>query len=325
MATETFIVTNEADAWNILQRWLNKEEIGEVEFEGWPILSINIRGEDYKSSLNSSQMAALVEFKKIVSRSYSVVTHGSYDMRRLKLDEEEQLEFTTQVRPGSSLTDTDLTPLVQAFASAVTTHPTMSVIFGIVVALALVARPVILKHYETRAKQIDAEERARLMDLSLTAAERAHYSTFEKALKRLERVYPQLSRAIPEVSAGFWRFASASANADEMTVAGIKLTQSDLEILSERRQRRARDVSEVEQVFDIVGITKHQSAYRVQLASSNLTLTALYRWPQMTDAKVRRLMTFMAASKPVIAKLEIQVVDKAQVMGRLIRFKQYSE
>ena len=144
MTAQTTIISNEDEAWDILRRWMDKEDIGEVEFKDWPVLSINIKGEDYSSSLNSSQMAALIEFRKTIGRAYAVVAHGSYDMRRLKIDEEEQLEFSTTIKRGSSITDTDLSPLVQAFASVVTANPTSSLIAGVIIGLALVARPVIL-------------------------------------------------------------------------------------------------------------------------------------------------------------------------------------
>lgn len=315
------IISNENAAWEILEKWLGNEDVGDVEFSGWPVLSIGIKGEDYSSSLNSSQMAALVNFKKTIARSYSAIAHGAYDARRLQGDEDEQLDFTTSVKKGSSLTDTDLTPLVQAFASAVSAHPTASLMAGIVIALALVARPVILKHYENRAKQIDTDERKQLLDLSLTPIERNQYAIFRKSVAKLERIYPQISRAVPDAAAGFWKFASASANADQMSVAGINLSQGDLEILSERRQRRAANISEIEQIFEVIGVTKHQNVWKIQLSSKNLVLAAVYRLPQMTDAKVRRLMGCIATSTKIQAKLEIKVFEKSQVSGRLMRFK----
>lgn len=324
MTDKITVVSNEDEAWELLRKWMNKEEIGEVEFQGWPVLSINIKGEDYSSSLNSSQMAALIEFRKTIGRSYAVVAHGSYDMRRLKIDEEEQLEFSTSVKRGSSITDTDLTPLVQAFAAVVTNHPASSLIAGVVIGLALVSRPVILKHYENRAKQIDANERRKLMDLALSPEEREKYSLFERSVKKLEKVHPQISKAVPDASGGFWRFASASTNADEMNVAGISMKQRDLEILSERRQKRDSDITEVEQVFEVMGINKYQNTYRVQLHSKNLSVTAAYKWPQMTAAKVKKLMSHMTNSTQIFAKLEIKVVDKSQVVGRLIRFRLYA-
>lgn len=321
MTRSITVISTEEDAWGLLERWVENKPINDVEFVKWPILQIDIKGEDYNSSLNSSQMAALVDFKKTIGRAYSTIAHGAYDMRRLKADEEEQLEFSTHVKKGSSLTDTDLTPLVQALANVVNNNQHASLAAGIIIGLALVAKPVILKHYEIRAKQIDADERKRLLDLSQTSLEKRQYTLFETALSKLEKIYPQISKALPDAAAGFWKFASASSNAEKMTVSGIELSQDDLEILSERRQNRPTDILEIEQEFVIVGVTKHHNIYRIQLTSPNLVLSAIYRHPQLSDTRVRRLMNCMSNSTPILAKVEVKIVDKAHVSGRLMRFK----
>lgn len=289
------------------------------------MLRFKVRGEDYHSSLNASQMAALIDLKKTIGRAYASIAHGAYDMRRLKAEEEEELEFSTTIRQGSSITDTDLTPLVQAVASIITAHPTEALVAGVIIGLLFVARPVILKHYENRAKELEHDERRRMMDFSLTRAEAKQYETFDLAVKKIDKVFPHFSRALPDAAAGFWRFASASADATNMTVAGIEMSQQDLELLSERRKQRPRDISEVEQVFSVNGVTKHQGVFRIQLESPTLVVSAVYRRPQMTDARVKRLFGFMAAGTAIRAKLELRVTDGSQVAGRLIRFTPFQD
>ena len=236
MATQPITISTEEAAWSILERWLAKElpDDQEAEFVDWPVLKISVRGEDYHSSLNDGQMSALVEIKKTASRAYASIAHGSYDMRRLKFEEEEQLEFSTTVLQGSSITDTDLTPLVHAIASAVTMFPAAAIAAAAVIGLLFVARPVILKHYEVRTKELDVDERARLLNLGLTQHEEQRYQTFERAVSKLNHIFPHFARALPDAAGGFWRLASASANATDMDISGIALSQDNLELLSER-------------------------------------------------------------------------------------------
>lgn len=323
MATQPLVISSEEQAWAILDRWLAKtlRDDEEVEFADWPVLAIRVSGEDYSSSLNDGQMSALVEIKKTVGRAFASIAHGAYDMRHLKAEEEEQLEFSTTVREGSSITDTDLTPLVQAVASAVSTYPAASIAAAAVIGLLFVARPVILKHYELRAKELDVEERGRLLNLGLSREEQAKYKTFERAIGRLDKMFPHFARALPDAASGFWRFASASSNATNMNLAGIDLSQNDLELLSERRKRRPRDVTEVEQLFNVLGVTKNQGLFRIQLTSKNLQLMVQYRHPQMTPARVKKLSTLMLANTPILAKVELRAVDGETISGRLIRFR----
>ena len=323
MAAQPIVISSDEHAWRILEQWLDKSltDDQEAEFVNWPILGITVRGEDYLSSLNDGQMSALVELKRTVGRAYASIAHGAYDMRHLKSEEQEQLEFSTTVREGSSITDTDLTPLIQAIASAVTMYPAAAIAAGAVIGLLFVARPVILKHYETRAKELDVEERGRLLDLGLNRDEEQQYRTFERAVLKLDKIFPHFARALPDAAGGFWRFASASANATDMTIAGIDLSQNDLELLSERRKRRPRDVTEVEQRFQVLGVARNQGAFRIQLHSANLQLTVQYRQPQMTPARVKRLFSFMSTTTPILAKVEIRTAEGAPISGRLLRFK----
>lgn len=318
MSTGKTTVSSDEQAWDLLERWLLNEPIDKVDFREWPILRISIKGGDYDSSLNSSQMAALIEFKRTIARTYSAVVHGAYDMRRLTVEEEAKLDFSTHVEEGSSITETDLTPLVQALASAVNANPTATVIMAAVIGLLLVARPLILKHYEVKAKRIDAEERKGLLNLSLSDHEESRYRLFEKSIKKLSEIYPQISKALPDAALGFWRFASASANADNMNVAGIDFSRDDLEILSERRDSRPANIVEIEQLFEVKGVYKAPTSYRVQLFSPNLILSAIYRRPELSERRVRVLMRCMSDSIPIDARVEVKTIDKAQVVGRLI-------
>jgi len=314
------VVRSESDAWELLERWLSDRDVGEVEFEGWPVLNITLRGGDYQSSLNSGQMAALIDFKMTIGRTYCAVSHGAYDMRRLREEEEEQLDFSTEVRPGSSIMDTDLSPLVQALGSVITAHPGTALVAGVLLGLAFVAKPIILKHYENRAKQLDVDERQRLLSFALSRSEEAQSQIYEKATKKLELHHPQFSQALPDARDAFWKLASASVNAESMTVAGIDFSQEDLQILSERRRRRASDVSEVTRVFRVAGVRKSGAAFRVQLESKNLVLTAVYRRPQFSDAGLKRLLNCFTSEIRISATVEIRTVDKSQLIGRLLRF-----
>lgn len=315
------IINSDDDAWQLLADWIDGMVTQEVTFTNWPILSIKISGDDYQNSLNSGQMAALVDLKMVMGRTYAVIAHGAYDMRRLRREEEEQLQFTTKVKKGSSILDTDLTPLIQAFSSAISSHPGLSVIAASILGLALVARPIILRYYDDRAKQLEANERKHLLDLSLNSTENKKYLLFQEAIKKFEKIHPQFAQVLPDARESFWRFAAASVDADRMSVAGIDMTQDDLEILSERRRKRPGDIQEVEQEFKVVSVRKIGEAFKIGLESNNLAISALYRKPQLSDARIKRLMNCMASENTIMARVDVRTVDQAQLSGRLISFK----
>jgi len=317
------IIRTEEDAWNVLNQWLNNEPIADVEFDGWPQLSIAITGNDYNSSLNTGQMSAFIDFKMVMGRAYAAIAHGAYDARRLRSSEEDELEFTTEVKTGSSLADTDFSPLVTAFSQIVTTHPHISLAAAIVLGLLFVSRPLIRQHLENKAKQIDSDERRKLIELveKNTPQENAHVKSLDKAIARICRVYPQFAMALPDASHAHWRLTSSASDADKMTISGIELSQEQLEALGDRRSFRNAEVEMVEDTFQVLGVIRVRKNYRVQLRSKNLYISAMYKPPEMTDARARRLAGCITSSQLIKATIELKRLEKSHVIGRLMKFQ----
>lgn len=323
-------IKTEHDAWQALERWVKNQPAELIEFSDWPRLRIKINGKGYNSTLKSGQMAALLDFKMIMGRGFSAIAHGAYDARRLRSDEEEQLELTTKVEKGSSISDTDLTPLINAIAQITTANPQASIGAALVLGLAFVARPIILKHFENKTKQlqnnsktIDADERGALVKLieTITSSDREKMVLLDNAISKLGVQYPHFSQFVPDASSAFWRLAGSAANAEKMEISGIPLSHEQLDALSERRGYRDVEVDEVTTEFSIVGVIKVHRNYRVQLKSRTLQISAVYSAPQMTDLKVKKLLTCLAASTPIHATVEIKTIDKSQVIGRLLSFQ----
>lgn len=315
-------VKSEDDAWRLLGDWLDEKPIPQTEFSEWPVLSIKINGGDYQSSLNSGQMAALVDIKLAMGRVYALLAYGVYDMRHLTSEEEDQVQFTTEVKKGSSILDTDLTPLLQAFSTAVGANPQLSVIAAILLGLAFAARPVLVKYFEYKGKGLEIGERERLMDLVRRNDNQQKHDIFERVLERLTGTYPQLPDAISDARGSFLRLAAASVDADRMTIGGIELTQEELALLAKRRKPGRRKPHEITKVFRVTSIRKVGASYRVGLEAPELSLTATYQKPQLSEARMKRLMSFMAGDVEIVATIETRSNDHAQLSGRLLRFKQ---
>ncbi len=318
-------VSSDEDAWSLVEDWLKDRELGDVEFNNWPVLGIKINGDDYHASLNSGQMAALLDLKMVLGRTYSLLAHGAYDMRRLRDEEYESLQFTTKVKKGSSILETDFTPVVQAMAGAINAYPGFSVAAAAIIGLTFVARPLIAKHFENRAAQLQAEDRHRLIDLALNPQEKVRYRTFEQGVKKLERQQPQFEQVLPDARQSFWHFASASVDAEKVNLAGLELAQDDLEILAEKRTKRPTDTHEVKGVFRVASVKKNGLLFKVGLESKSLVINVVYRKPQLTDARIKRLMTCMANERLIDAKLNVKTVEQAQMSGRLMSFTVVAE
>lgn len=323
MTQNLFRISNENDAWKLLELWLGGESRINLEFNDWPRQRITIKGDDYHSSLRSGQMESLIAFQASVGRAYSAIAHGAYDMRRLRKDEEEQLQFTTKIEEGSSITDTDLTPLVNSVAQLAQTHPVESLVAAVVIGLAIVSRSMILKHFDNKSKQMDMEERSKLVDLlsKITEDDRRKWDVFDSAISQLTDRYPAIGMMVPDVSSAYWRLASSSVGADSVEIEKVKLTGEDLEILAGRRVQRDHETSEVTDIFSVEGVSKIGANYRIQLKSETFLLSAFYGKPELRTKKVKQLLACLATSEKINANVQIKKVDKTQVVGRLLEFE----
>jgi hypothetical protein len=321
----TMLIKTEDDAWKALQAWVDGDQdpYSVLDFDGWPKLEVKINGEGYSSSLRSGQMAALLDFRHVMGRSYAAIAHGAYDARRLRKAEEDQLDLNTRVRKGSSIFETDLTPLVNALAQIVSSNPTTSIGAALILGLAFVARPVILKHLENKAKALEGQDKHELMQLvsQLSEQDEQKNRLLDKAISKLAKQHPQVSQFLPEVSTAFWRLAGSAANADTMNVGGVDLNSKQLDVLAERRSQRFAEYSEREEEFEVLGIVKVGATYRVQLKSSTLHISASFGKSKFSESKTKSLMACMTTSKKIWAKIEIKTVDKSQVTGRLLTFQ----
>ncbi|WP_164147010.1 hypothetical protein [Stenotrophomonas maltophilia] len=316
------VIDSDEAAWRLLERLMSGAPASPPKFRVWPVLDIKLSGEDYESSLNSGQMSALVDLKDVFGRAYSVVAHGAYDMRRLKAEEDEQLQFTTKVKKGSSILETDFTPLVKAFSSAVGSNPELSLIAALVLGLTLVSRPVILKHYENRAKQLEIEDKKLLLaSIRPQQGDKEKLELLDRAVRKLTSRYPQFSQVVPDARSAFWRFAASSVDAESLTIDGLILSQEDLELLANKRARRIGDKQTIHETCTVKYVRKNGAHYMVGLQGKNISLSAKFMKPQLSDTKITKLFKHMANEEKIEVELEVRVVDKANLSGRLIKFK----
>jgi len=98
-------IRSEEDAWALLERVLTGEEFDEhteLEFDGWPVFAMKVRGRDWDSSVPTRVMAPLLEVQRDLNRAFAELRYGSPNLLKLKEDEREQLELVVKVKEGSS-------------------------------------------------------------------------------------------------------------------------------------------------------------------------------------------------------------------------------
>ncbi|MDP9527097.1 hypothetical protein [Pseudomonas protegens] len=98
------VIESEQDAINLIKLALNGEFIDKdvsFDFQGWPSLDINIKGERYHSTLPVGVMKGLVEYQGVLNRAYAIVSENE-SAKSMSDSERKDLEVVFQVSQGSS-------------------------------------------------------------------------------------------------------------------------------------------------------------------------------------------------------------------------------
>lgn len=154
------VISNENEAWAYLKEWVAGTPMQPVSFSDWPRLEVHIVGDGYHSSLNTEQMEGYIAFQAVLNRSFCALKKGHYDSRYLTKSEEDALRIGVEVKEGSSVLETDLSPLVSAVSGSIGGASPNLVIAGLIlVGLSITAIPVIKAILEFRTKKLDSTAR----------------------------------------------------------------------------------------------------------------------------------------------------------------------
>jgi hypothetical protein len=97
------VIRSEADAYDILSKAANGEidSYRSIVFDGWPSLSLYLKGEKFEQSITPTVMKGLLELQRGIYRSYSAAK-SSLPGARLTEIERDELEIQVRVDGGSS-------------------------------------------------------------------------------------------------------------------------------------------------------------------------------------------------------------------------------
>lgn len=101
---QTIKITNEDEAFEVITEALgnNLPDNVQIEFKGWPILHIKLKGDDFKGTMPTRIMHPILDLQKELNKVYCREKYGTDNTNRLTDEERENLELIIQVNEGSS-------------------------------------------------------------------------------------------------------------------------------------------------------------------------------------------------------------------------------
>jgi hypothetical protein len=227
------VISSEEDAFHYLMLASKGEFVGKdvsFEFNNWPRLDINIKGDRYKSTLPTGVMKGLIEYQGVINRAFALLgDHAS--AKSISESERQDLEVVFEVSEGSS----DISSLIpdQLWAIAEQAMLTMSgtelvtTVLGVALIIGL-----------TKLGLSKLKSNAEL------ASEKLKYDFAKDIVEqnvKLSQVNSDLNKAMLTVVKG-------AHDANFMRIGGITLDGAEIESLS-RRKRSSTEKRRVDDVF----------------------------------------------------------------------------
>lgn len=97
-------IRNDDDAFQILQDAIAGKfdnEVLQLNFDSWPCIHLNVKGGRYHSTITYSMMKALIEYQKVIYRTYADLLNKGTSLN-LSAAEKKSLEVVFKVKEGSS-------------------------------------------------------------------------------------------------------------------------------------------------------------------------------------------------------------------------------
>lgn len=223
-------IRNEQDAVNLLSEL--REITGplpfQLKFDGWPILSANVKGEQFNSTMTTGVMHGFLALQKELNRSYTIVKFGEQRQPNLSNSEKESLELAIKVDKGSSDFITVNTPSIfDAIATTLTNmNSAHTATVLIVAALAYFGSGTIKTWLSTRKeirlKEIEKDEDSAAHDTAINMSREE--TARMQVIREIVSDCAQLRQVVHNANVAHDELLKSFNTADSVTIQGVNLS-----------------------------------------------------------------------------------------------------
>ncbi|MBR0660204.1 hypothetical protein [Neoroseomonas oryzicola] len=255
-SARTFVVTNEDEAFALLERLLAEEPHvaalegpPRIDLKGWPKIEIYLPETPVEGSISPTMMAAFIELQTSVYRAYMLLNAETGDLRSLTRAEREHLEFRVVVTKGSSEYSAALGKVIENIGASVVAKMSSTEILIAILGVALICGGVTalrawltsrvdLRKVELEERKVDAEKGERTAFLDAQRALLEHNIKQTAILAQAVSRVPILGDVEAAVDSARQQMVKAIGDEEGGTVQGVKISP-DLasEVTAQRRQQ----------------------------------------------------------------------------------------
>ncbi|PLX90440.1 MAG: hypothetical protein C0620_13630 [Desulfuromonas sp.] len=226
---QSYEIASEEDAWSTLEQVLSDIEAQhpiELTFNNWPTIDLKFKGEPFSSSLTSSTMEGLVEFQKLINRSYAQMRYGGNS--RATNDDKKELEIIYKVSEGSSDVTVDFSAAALKMAEGLVTKMSGTEMVVTILGLGIIgATAYSFNKYVEKQKQGDLTDTAKEL-ASAMAAQSQEETKRTEILANAIKSQPFLQTVQEEAEETYNKVLRGSQGATSLTIGTTELSQGDI-------------------------------------------------------------------------------------------------
>lgn len=280
---------------------------------------MKFEGRDFKGTVPTRIMPAILDFQKEIHRIYCLLKYGDANLKRLTSDEREKLEIVVKVEDGSSLFEVNLSEkfneIVQAAINKMEgKHLVMSVALA---ALAFTA-PTMWKDYLNQQAQMkDMETQVTMSELELKKLQ-----TFQSAASKTPAMAPVLQGADEFRNHALHKLHPK----DKISLPGsdYQVSGSDAKEITHKPREQSKEIR-LDGEFIITSVDSGgQKGYRikVQRRADQKVITVSIQDGTLTDEQKDTLKNNEWAKKPVLMEINAKELRGEITSATLVKVQE---
>ena len=319
---EKTIISSDADAVALLEKLLAEDVNPEVEFSGWPIFTLYLKGEKYEQSITPSLMRPLLELQKGLYKTATRAIYNDDNINRLTEEQREKFEYSLQVLPGSSDNNAKMDGIYTAIAKSAVGKMT-----GKQVTIVLLCAGLFYAGHSAYSKYLDHLDKVdgnaqvvKTVELfTKTIKDQQEAATKQaQVLADAVKQFPQVKRTQLEAEEVHFQVLRESRDADEVVVNGVGLTGKKAAELTEEGRQKSSEVKYVDQFRILAVDTTDALKTKVKVRKGKLELWASFNDDSLDSKAIRLLQKHLLNREPVRLRIEGKKLSDKILNARII-------
>jgi hypothetical protein len=310
------IISSDKAASELLSRLLTEDiHIQDVEFSNWPLYSLHVKGERYKSSLTPSLMRPLIELQKGLYKTASRAIYNDENSNRLTPVQRSEFEYVLTVEPGSTDAQSTWETIFEKIIKEC-----VGKMSGKQVLILLLSAGLLYAGTSTATHYIDMIDKNNVLEQETKkdAAVALEHTKQMQILADVIKKYPAVKKTKDEAAEVQYQILKETSDADEVSLNGVVLSGDKVREITGTEREKSKAASFVEQ-FRILSVdTTDALRTKVKVRGKNTEFIAAFNDESLDSKSIKLLQKHLISREPVRLHIEGKKLGGKTIHARIV-------